>query len=75
MIHPLAENLAVLSDKEIDEKIAELTKKYFQTRNPEAKRQISLMLNAHKLEVSERQIKARMNNSGNKDLDKLVDIS
>ncbi len=75
MIHPLSENLAVLSDKEIDEKISELTKKYFQTRNPEAKRQISLMLNAHKLEVSERQIKARMNNSGNKDLDKLVDIS
>ena len=75
MIHPLADNLAVLSDKEIDEKIAELTKKYFQTRNGDAKHQISLMLNAHKLEMSERQIKARMNNTGNKDLDKLVDIS
>ena len=75
MIHPLADNLAVLSDKEIDEKIAELTKKYFQTRNPEAQRQISLMLNAHKMELSERAIKARMNNTGNKDLDKLVDIS
>jgi ribosomal protein L29 len=75
MIHPLADNLAVLSDKEIDEKIAELTKKYFQTRNPDAQRQISLMLNAHKMELSERAIKARMNNTGNKDLDKLVDIS
>ena len=75
MIHPLADNLAVLSDKEIDEKIADLTKKYFKTRNGDAKHQISLMINAHKLEMSERQIKARMNNTGNKDLDKLVDIS
>ena len=75
MIHPLADNLAVLSDKEIDEKIADLTKKYFQTLKGDPKHQISLMRNAHKLEMSERQIKARMNNTGNKDLDKLVDIS
>ena len=56
-------------------KIVELTKKYFQTRNPDARYQIQLMINSYKLEMSERQIKARMNNTGNKDLDKLVDIS
>ncbi|SVA28222.1 uncharacterized protein METZ01_LOCUS81076 [marine metagenome] len=75
MLHPFTKNLSELSDKQIDETLSELTKKYFQTRNPDARYQIQLMINSYKLEMSERQIKARMNNTGNKDLDKLVDIS
>ena len=74
MLHPFTQNVSELSDKEIDEKLSDLTKKFFQTRNPDAKSQIQLLLNSYKLEVSERQIKARLNND-NKGLDKLIDIS
>ena len=74
MLHPLAQNLPELSDKQLDEKLSELTKKYYQTRNPEARNQIQLMINSHKLEQSDRQIKARLEND-NKGLDKLIDIS
>ena len=75
MLHPFTQDLSNHSDKQLDEKLAELTKKYFLTRNPEAKNQLQLMINSYKLEMSERQIKARFNNTGNKDLDKLIDIS
>ncbi|SVA81787.1 uncharacterized protein METZ01_LOCUS134641 [marine metagenome] len=74
MLHPFAQNLPELSDKQLDEKLSELTKKYYQTRNPEARNQIQLMINSHKLEQSDRQIKARLEND-NKGLDKLIDIS
>ena len=74
MLHPFTQNVSELSDKEIDEKLSDLTKKFFQTRNPDAKSQIQLLMNSYKLEISERQIKARLNND-NKGLDKLIDIS
>ena len=41
MDHPLGEDTSVMSDEQIQEKISMLTKKYFQTRNPEAKSQIN----------------------------------
>ena len=74
MLHPFTQNVSELTLKEIDAKISDLTKKFFQTRNPDAKSQIQLLLNSYKLEVSERKIKARLNND-NKGLDKLIDIS
>ena len=73
MLHPFAHNLTELSDKDLDDKLSELTKKYFQTRNPEAKSQLQLMINSYKLEMNERLIKSRQNE--NKGLDKLIDIS
>ena len=73
MLHPFAHNLTELSDKDLDDKLSELTKKYFQTRNPEAKSQLQLMINSYKLEMNERLIKSRQND--NKGLDKLIDIS
>lgn len=75
MNHPFAENLSQKSDLEIDEALSELTKKYFQTRNPEAQNQISLLIDTYKLELSERQVKARLDDSNNKDLDNLINIS
>ena len=74
MLPPFTQNVSELSDKEIDSKLSDLTKKFFQTRNPDAKRQIQLLINSYKLEISERQIKPRLNND-NKGLDKLIDIS
>ena len=73
MLHPFTKDLSTLSDKQLDETLSDLTKKYFMTRNPEAKDQIQLMINSYKLEMSERLIKSRLND--NKGLDKLIDIS
>ena len=73
MLHPFTKDLSTLSDKQLDETLSDLTKKYFMTRNPEAKDQIQLMINSYKLEMSERSIKSRLN--VNKGLDKLIDIS
>ena len=73
MLQQFAHNLTELSDKDLDDKLSELTKKYFQTRNPEAKHQLQLMINSYKLEMNERLIKSRQND--NKGLDKLIDIS
>ena len=75
MNHPFADNLSQKSDLEIDEALSELTKKFFQTRNPEAQSQISLMIDTYRLELSDRQVKARLDDSSNKDLDNLINIS
>ena len=74
MDHPLGEDTSVMSDEQLQEKISMLTKKYFQTRNPEAKSQINLMLDMYKLESRDRLLKKRANGSNN-DLDKLINIS
>ena len=71
MDHPLGEDTSVMSDEQLQEKISMLTKKYFQTRNPEAKSQINLMLDMYKLESRDRLLKKRANGSNN-DLDKLI---
>ena len=68
MDHPLGEDTSVMSDEQLQEKISVLTKKYFQTRNPEAKSQITLMLDMYKLESRDRLLKKRAYGSNN-DLD------
>jgi len=73
MDHPLGEDTSVMSDEQLQEKISMLTKKFFQTRNPEAKSQITLMLDMYKLESRDRLLKKRANGSNN-DLDKLINI-
>ena len=73
MDHPLGEDTSVMSDEQLQEKISMLTKKYFQTRNPEAKSQINIILEMYKLESRDRLLKKRANGSNN-DLDKLINI-
>ena len=73
MDHPLGEDVSLLSDEQIDEKIVLLTKKFLQTRNPQAKSQINLLLDTYKLERHTRAEKKRLNGS-NSDLDKLINI-
>ena len=71
MDHPLIDNVSDLSDEQLDENIVKLTKKYFQTRNPQARQQLQTVLDMYKLEKRDRFIKNRMN-PGNSDLDKLI---
>lgn len=73
MDHPLGEHTPDLSDQQLDEKISLLTKKYFQTRNQDARNQITLLLDMYKLELIDRSERKRADGS-NKDLDNLINI-
>jgi hypothetical protein len=76
-MHPLIDNLHLLKDSEIENKINDLTGKYFTARNFELQRQIVMVLDSYKEEMSKRkQVEyEKMMNSRNKDLDKLINVS
>jgi hypothetical protein len=75
-MHPLIGDLTSLKDSEVDQKISELTGKYFATSNTELKAQIAMALDTYKLEQSNRQQAnyAKMMSTRNKDLDKLINV-
>ena len=75
-MHPLADNLSNLKDNELENKIQELTRKYFMTSNYEVQHQITMLLDLHKQELSQRQAKMWQNQfeKRNKDLDKLINV-
>jgi tartrate dehydratase alpha subunit/fumarate hydratase class I-like protein len=75
-MHPLAGDLSVLKDSEIESKIQDLTKKYFQTYNMDIKTQIASLLEDYNSEISKRrqeQLK-KMMDSRDKSLDKLIKV-
>jgi hypothetical protein len=77
MIHPLAEDFSQLKDSEIENKIQELGKKYFQATNPSIQHQISLFLEMYKAELAARRAKLWKEEYQKRDtdLDGLINIS
>jgi hypothetical protein len=76
-MHPLLGNLESLKDNELEQKIFDLSKKYFMTSNPEVKSQMVMVLDGLKEEMSKRrqaQLAALMANR-DKTLDKLIKVS
>ena len=76
-MHPLVTDLSNLKDSELENKINELTRKYFSTRNFELQRQISLMLDTYKEEMTGRRQREyeKMMNNRDKGLDKLINVN
>lgn len=76
-MHPLIGNLDHLKDAEIENKINELTTRYFQTRNPGVQRQITAMLDTYKEEIGRRRQAEyqKIMNNRDKDLDKLIKVN
>jgi hypothetical protein len=76
-MHPLVDNLENIKDGEIENKINDLTRKYFMTRNPGVQAQIASVLDTYKEEMSKRRAVEydRMMNNRDKGLDKLINIS
>jgi len=77
LMHPLLGNLESLKDNELEQKIFDLSKKYFMTSNPEVKSQMVMVLDGLKEEMSKRrqaQLAALMANR-DKTLDKLIKVS
>ena len=76
-MHPLVGDLSAMKDNELDLKIQDLTKKYFQTINQEVRNQIVNLLETYKEEASKRRAKALQSMMDNRDkgLDKLININ
>jgi hypothetical protein len=77
MNHPLIGDYKNLTDVELQEKVSNLSTKYWQTQNPEVRSQMTLILDELKEELRTRNQKSLQNNSedDNKDLDSLIKIS
>jgi hypothetical protein len=75
--NPLIDDLSSFSDKEIEDKIFELNKKYWMTQNPQVRDQITTVLETYKIEAETRRAKERskMNEKGDSPLDNLINIS
>jgi len=80
-MHPLFKDTSSLSDQEIEDKVLTLTKKYFQTQNPQVQQQITSLVEDYKLELESRRAKQRLESqrqqeeNGEKGLDSLINIS
>jgi hypothetical protein len=76
MIHPLQEDLSDLKDFDLEQKIQDLTKKYYlayKLGNHELLTQISTFLTIYKEEMSKRYLeKTKQNLDG--DLDQLINV-
>jgi len=76
-MHPLGNSVSKLSDQEIETKIQELTKKYFQALrfSPSVASQVVLLLDSYKIEQQDRFIaKSQQNNTGDSDLNELIKV-
>lgn len=76
-MHPLAEDLSNLKDAEIENKINDLTRKYFMTRNTEVQFQIAALLDTYKSALASRRQAEyeKMMSNRDKNLDKLININ
>jgi ribosomal protein L29 len=76
MFNPLTDNFSELSDNELESKILELSKKYFQSRNPQLQQQVGTILEMLKEESKTRRAKAiAPKDDDENSLDNLINIS
>jgi hypothetical protein len=75
-MHPLAEDFSQLKDAEIETRVSELSKKYWQSSNPALQNQISLFLDLYNEELRSRRAKMwqQQYQSRDKGLDKLINV-
>ncbi len=77
MFHPLEKDLSNLKDNELEEKVQELTRKYYQAYRlgkPELLTQISTFVTIYKDELSKR-YRERTQTELNGDLDQLINVN
>ena len=77
-MHPLAADLSELKDSEVEAKLNELTKKYFQAArlgNQELLTQLSIFVNMYREEMSGRYRKSLKNTNIDGDLDQLINVN
>jgi len=76
MFNPLVDSFEDLNDTQLQEKIQDLSRRYFQTRNPGLQNQIVVMLDMFKQEQTARLYKKQnSDNDEDSDLDNLININ
>jgi len=75
--NPFVHDLGQLKEAELDQKIIELSKKFWQTQNPDLRMQIQTILEMYKTELHVRQAQKKVQSQDNGDnpLDNLINIS
>lgn len=76
-MHPLLGSLDKLSDNELEQKLTEVNKRYWQTSNPQVREQVIMVIESYKMELESRRIKQKIESqqNGNSGLDNLINIS
>ena len=76
-MHPLVSNLSQLKETELENKLQELSKRYFQVSNPALKHQIIMVMDEYKNELSSRRQKMwqEQYQKRDTDLDSLINVS
>lgn len=76
-MHPLIGDLSAMKDAELENKINDLTRKYFSVHNFEVQSQIVMVLDTYKEELANRRAAEynKMMNNRDKGLDKLINVS
>ena len=76
-MHPLFEDTTELSDNDLEEKVTDLTKRYWQTSNPQAQQQITLLIDSYRLDLETRRSRQKLANeaiNSQSELDKLIKV-
>ena len=78
-LNPFVDDLSDISTSDLSDKINELSKKYFMTKNPEVQNHIRAVLEMYRAEAVSRQAKETLNQNksenGENSLDNLIIIS
>jgi len=76
MFNPLVDSFDELSDSQISEKVSDLSRRYFQSKNPQVQQQIAVILDMFREEQQTRMLKQQQANkdSDDPDLDNLINI-
>ena len=77
MLHPFSEDTKDLTVSELQEKLSDLSKKYFQTHNPQVKEQIGTFIEFYKQEIliKEQKLRQEEQKNGDLELDNLIKVS
>lgn len=76
-MHPLVDDLSNLKDNELEQKLQDLGRKYWQSRNPDVQYQISTLIEVYRAELQTRRLKSYKAQFQNRDknLDKLINVN
>lgn len=76
-MHPLFEDTNELSDNDLEEKVIDLTKRYWQSANPQVQQQITLLIDSYRFELETRRSRQKLVNdetNSQSELDKLIKV-
>lgn len=79
MFHPFSEDTSELTISQLQDKMSDLSAKYFKTQNPQVREQIQILIDFYRQEIIIKTEKERLeqqnSENGNLDLDNLINVS